>query len=335
VSKKIALITGVTGQVGSYLAEYLLEKDYEVHGVIRKSSTFSTERIEHIRDRLHLHYGDLSDGLGLAYLIFHVMPDEIYNLAAQSHVQVSFELPMMTAEHTALGVVPLLEAIHRSNPRIKFYQASSSELFGNAPAPQNELTPLQPRSPYAAAKAYAYWMTKIYREAYGMFAVNGILFNTESPRRSPTFVTRKITQAIARIKAGKQKKLELGNLDAKRDWGYAGDYVKGIYKMMQHEVPDDWALATGESHSVQEWLDTAVAHAYAIDTDNALLRDAWLNDWCVEHLDYGSRSYNRPLEVNHLQGDANKAKFFLGWQPEVKFADLVKLMMDEDLAREQ
>ncbi len=265
---KRALITGITGQDGSYLAEFLLEKGYEVHGLIRRSSTFNTERIDHIytdphdpKSKLFLHYGDLNDGGQLSNLIYNIQPDEIYHLAAQSHVRVSFDMPEFTGDVTGIGTTRMLEAIRRSKIKTRFYQASSSEMFGDAPPPQNEETPFRPRSPYGAAKAYAHWMVRNYREGYGMFAVNGILFNHESPRRGETFVTRKITRAIARMKYGLEKKLYLGNLEAKRDWGYAGDYVEAMWLMLQQQEPDDYVIATGETHSVREFVNLAFQHA--------------------------------------------------------------------------
>jgi GDPmannose 4,6-dehydratase len=263
-----ALITGITGQDGSYLAELLLSKGYEVHGLIRRSSTFNTDRIDHIytdphdpKNKLFLHYGDLNDGGQLTNLIYNVQPNEIYHLAAQSHVRVSFDMPEFTGDVTGLGTTRILEAIRRSGIKTRFYQASSSEMFGSTPPPQNEQTPFQPRSPYGAAKVYSYWMVRNYREGYGLFAVNGILFNHESPRRGETFVTRKITRAIARIKYGLENKLYLGNLEAKRDWGYAGDYVEAMWLMLQHDQPEDYVIATGESHSVREFVNLAFQHA--------------------------------------------------------------------------
>src|SRR4030066_751054 len=265
---KKVLITGITGQDGSYLAEFLLEKGYEVHGLIRRSSTFNTERIDHIyadphdpKAKLFLHYGDITDSGQLTNLIYNIQPDEIYHLAAQSHVRVSFDMPEFTGDVTGIGTTRLLESIRRSGIKTRFYQASSSEMFGDAPPPQNEETPLRPRSPYAAAKVYAYWMTVNYREGYNMFACNGILFNHESPRRGETFVTRKITRAIANIIAGKQKKLYLGNLDAKRDWGYAKEFVEAMWLILQQDKPEDYVIATGESHSVRDFVDLAFAHA--------------------------------------------------------------------------
>jgi GDPmannose 4,6-dehydratase len=319
---KKALITGITGQDGSYLAELLLAKGYEVHGLMRRSSTFNTRRIEHLYvdpheagARFFLHYGDLSDSGQLTNLIYNLQPQEIYHLAAQSHVRVSFDMPEYTGDISGLGVTRLLEAIRRSGIQTRFYQASSSELYGSAPPPQNEETPMQPRSPYAAAKLYAYWMVRNYREAYGLFAVNGILFNHESPRRGETFVTRKITRAVTRIKLGLQEKLYLGNLEARRDWGYAPDFVEGMWLMLQQETADDYVLATGESHSVREFLEAAFAHAEL--------------DW-RQYVEIDPR-YFRPLELDALLGDAAKARRLLGWEPKVSFGELVRLMVDADL----
>jgi GDPmannose 4,6-dehydratase len=319
---KKALITGITGQDGSYLAELLLAKGYEVHGLMRRSSTFNTRRIDHLYvdpheagARFFLHYGDLSDSGQLTHLIYNLQPGEIYHLAAQSHVRVSFDMPEYTGDISGLGVTRLLEAIRHSGIQTRFYQASSSELYGSAPPPQNEETPMQPRSPYAAAKLYAYWMVRNYREAYGLFAVNGILFNHESPRRGETFVTRKITRAVARIKLGLQEKLYLGNLEARRDWGYAPDFVEGMWLMLQQETADDYVLATGESHSVREFLEAAFAHA---ELD---LR---------QYVEIDPR-YFRPIEVDALLGDAAKARRLLGWEPKVSFGELVRLMVDADV----
>jgi len=319
---KKALITGITGQDGSYLAEFLLEKGYEVHGLIRRSSTFNTERIDHIyadphdlKAKLFLHYGDITDSGQLTNLIYNIQPDEIYHLAAQSHVRVSFDMPEFTGDVTGIGTTRLLESIRRSGIKTRFYQASSSEMFGDAPPPQNEETPFRPRSPYGAAKVYAYWMVRNCREGYGMFTVNGILFNHESPRRGETFVTRKITRALARIKIGLQDKLYLGNLEAKRDWGYAGDYVEAMWLMLQQDVPDDYVIATGETHSVREFLEEAFKYAGL--------------DW-KKYMEIDKR-YFRPLEVEFLQGDASKARKKLKWEPKVKFKELVKIMVDADM----
>ena len=317
-----ALITGITGQDGSYLAEYLLEKGYEVHGIIRRASTFNTERIEHLyqdphdpKAHLFLHYGDLSDSGQLTHLIYNIQPDEIYHLAAQSHVRVSFDTPEYTGDVVALGTTRILEALRRSGIKARFYQASSSEMFGGAPPPQNESTIFQPRSPYAISKVYAYHMACMYRSAYGIFASNGILFNHESPRRGETFVTRKITRGATRIKLGLQQKLYLGNLEAKRDWGYAKDYVEAMWMMLQQDVPDDFVIATGESHSVKEFL---------IKTFDLLGLD-----W-NKYVEIDQRYY-RPMEVDFLLGDSTKAKNKLGWQPKVNFGQLVKIMVESDL----
>lgn len=317
-----AIITGITGQDGSYLAELLLRKGYEVHGLIRRASTFNTDRIEHLyvdphdtQARLFLHYGDLSDSGQLTNLVYNIQPAEIYHLAAQSHVRVSFDMPEYTGDASGLGTTRLLEAIRRSGIKARFYQASSSELYGDAPAPQSEDTPFQPRSPYAAAKLYAYWMVRNYQEGYGLFAVNGILFNHESPRRGETFVTRKITRAAARIKLGLQKKLYLGNLEARRDWGYAPEYVEAMWLMLQQEKPEEYVIATGESHSVREFLEAVFSH---LDLD-----------W-QEYVEIDPR-YFRPTEVEFLLGDASKARRQLGWQPRVTFKELARIMAEADL----
>jgi GDPmannose 4,6-dehydratase len=320
---KKALITGITGQDGSYLADLLLEKGYEVHGIIRRASTFNTSRIDHLYQdphvngvRLFLHYGDLSDSLNMTRLIDRIEPEEIYHLGAQSHVRVSFDIPENTGDVTALGTIRILEAIREAQVPARFYQASSSEMFGKVQeVPQTERTPFWPRSPYAVAKVYAYWATVNYRESYGMHATNGILFNHESPRRGETFVTRKITRAIARIKLGMQKDLYLGNLDAKRDWGYAKEYVEGMWRMLQQAEADDYVLATNETHSVREFCEVAFAHV-------------GLN-W-QDFVKYDQR-YERPAEVDLLIGDPAKAKAKLGWEPTTKFEDLAKLMVDADL----
>jgi GDPmannose 4,6-dehydratase len=364
---KKALITGITGQDGSYLAELLLEKSYEVHGLIRRSSTFNTERIDHIyadphdpKAKLFLHYGDITDSGQLTNLIYNIQPEEIYHLAAQSHVRVSFDMPEFTGDVTGIGTTRLLESIRRSGIKTRFYQASSSEMFGDAPPPQNEETPFRPRSPYSAAKVYAYWMVKNYREGYGMFAVNGILFNHESPRRGETFVTRKITRALARIKYGLENKLYLGNLDAKRDWGYAPDFVKAMWLMLQQNKPDDYVIATGETHSVREFVNLAFEHAgielewkgngvgekgvvksFASNlypqSSNGLSSRASNLQPLSSNLNVGDvlieidQRYFRPLEVEFLQGDASKAKKRLNWEPKVKFKDLVRIMVDADI----
>lgn len=320
--KKTALITGITGQDGSYLAEFLISKGYEVHGIVRRSSSFNRSRIDHLygdphlpSTQLFLHYGDLSDSGQLTEIIYNIKPDEIYHLAAQSHVRVSFDLSEYTGDITGLGTTRLLEAVRRSGIPTRFYQASSSEMYGSAPAPQNENTPFQPRSPYAAAKVYAYWMVRNYRDGYGLFACNGILFNHESPRRGETFVTRKITRGIAQILAGRSSVLYLGNLSAKRDWGYAPEYVEVMWKMLQADAPDDYVIGTGEPHSVEEFL--AEAFAY-VDLD----RD--------KHIKIDPRHY-RPTEVNELRADAGKAREKLQWVPRIMFQDLVKIMVDADL----
>jgi GDPmannose 4,6-dehydratase len=321
---KKALITGITGQDGSYLAELLLAKGYEVHGIIRRASTFNTGRIDHLyKDphingvRLFLHYGDIADSTNLIKLLYRIQPEEIYHLAAQSHVRVSFDIPEYTGDVTGLSTVRILEAIRETGLKARFYQASSSEMFGKvSEVPQRETTPFHPRSPYGAAKVYAYWATVNYRESYGMFACNGILFNHESPRRGETFVTRKITRAVAHIKAGLQDKLFLGNLDAKRDWGYAKEYVEAMWLMLQQENPDDYVVATGETHSVEEFLEEAFSH---VDLD-------WRK---YVELD---PKYRRPAEVDLLIGDASKAKSVLGWQPTTTFSELVRLMVDADVA---
>lgn len=319
---KKALITGITGQDGSYLAELLLSKGYIVHGLIRRSSTFNTDRLDHIyvdphdpKSKLFLHYGDITDSGQLTNLIYNIQPDEIYHLAAQSHVRVSFDMPEFTGDVTGIGTTRLLEAIRRSGIQTRYYQASSSEMFGDAPPPQNEETPFRPRSPYAAAKVYAYWMVRNYREGYKMFAVNGILFNHESPRRGETFVTKKITRGLARIRFGLQDKLYLGNLDARRDWGYAPDFVEAMWMMLQQDEPDDYVIATGETHSVREFLEEAF---------NYLGLD-WRNYVEIDH------RYFRPLEVEVLQGDASKARSKLGWEPKVRFKELVRIMVDADI----
>jgi GDPmannose 4,6-dehydratase len=323
---KRALITGVTGQDGSYLAELLLGKGYEVHGIIRRSSSFNTGRLDEFYQdpheperRLVLHYGDLNDASSLNTILRQVRPDEIYNLGAQSHVRVSFDVPEYTGEVTGLGTLRLLEAIRETAQTPRFYQASSSELFGSAPAPQNEATPFQPRSPYACAKAYAYYITKNYREAYGLFAVNGILFNHESPRRGETFVTRKITRAVARIKLGRQDKLFLGNLKAKRDWGYAPEFCEAMWLMLQQDRPDDYAVCTGETHTVADMLDEAFGYLEL--------------DW-HKYVEIDPR-YFRPAEVDVLCGDASKAARLLGWKPKVTFKELVRIMVDADLKAAQ
>lgn len=311
---KKALITGITGQDGSYLAEYLLNLGYSVHGTLRRSSSFNTGRIDHIFERLHLHYADMSDGGSLRNAIIKSTPDEIYNLAAQSHVKTSFEIPEYTADVTGVGVLRLLDAAREFAPEARIYQAGSSEMFGNEPAPQNENTPFRPRSPYGCAKVFAHNAAVNYRESYGMHVSNGILFNHESPRRGETFVTRKITKALGRIKKGLQFELVLGNLDARRDWGFAGDYVKGMHLMLQQGEPDDYVIATGETHSVRKFLDEAFGYA-ELDWRQYVLID---------------EKYFRPAEVDMLQGDASKAERILGWKPKTTFKELVRLMVDAD-----
>ncbi len=319
-----ALITGITGQDGSYLAEFLLEKGYEVHGIIRRASTFNTGRIDHlykdphINDvRLFLHYGDISDSTNLIKLLYRIQPDEVYHLAAQSHVRVSFDIPEYTADVTGLSTIRILEAIRETGVKSKFYQASSSEMFGKVhEVPQRETTPFHPRSPYGVAKVCAHWATVNYRESYDLFACAGILFNHESPRRGETFVTRKITRAVARIKAGMQKKLYLGNLDAKRDWGYAKEYVEAMWLMLQQDAPDDYVIATGETHSVEDFLTAAFSHVSL--------------DW-HDYVELDPK-YLRPAEVDLLIGDASKANNKLGWSPKVTFKELVRIMVEADLA---
>lgn len=320
---KRAFITGITGQDGSYLAELLLMKGYEVHGLIRRASTFNTSRIDHLyvdpheaSAKLFLHYGDLSDGARLVTLLNQIQPDEVYNLAAQSHVRVSFDEPIHTGNTTGIGSARLLEAVRTIGLETRFYQASSSEMFGATPPPQNEETPFYPRSPYGAAKVYSYWMTRNYREAYGVYAVNGILFNHESPRRGATFVTRKITRAVAAIKAGSQQELYLGNLDAVRDWGYAAEYAEGMWRMLQADQPDDYVLATGKAFSVRDFLGFAFDHAGL--------------DWC-DHVRFDER-YLRPTEVDALVGDASKAKELLDWSASVASPELAAIMVDADIA---
>jgi GDPmannose 4,6-dehydratase len=320
---KLALITGITGQDGSYLADLLLEKGYEVHGIIRRASTFNTSRIDHLYAdphvngvRMFLHYGDLSDSVNLVKLLYELKPDEIYHLGAQSHVRVSFDIPEYTSDVTGVGTIRILEAIREVGLRSRFFQASSSEMFGKAQqVPQSEKTPFWPRSPYGVAKVFSYWATINYRESYGLHASNGIMFNHESPRRGETFVTRKISRAVAAIKHGLQKELFLGNLDAKRDWGYAPEYVEGAWRILQLEEGDDFVLATGETHTVREFVEAAFEHA---DLD-------WKQ--FVKH----DPRYERPAEVDLLLGDASKAKKILGWEPKVRFHQLVRIMVDADM----
>lgn len=335
---KVSLITGINGQDGSYLAELLLSKGYEVHGMIRRHSTICTERIADILDNKNffLHYGDMTDSHNLTALIREVNPDEIYNLAAQSNVGTSFEVPEYTAEVTGVGTIKILEAVRQVNPKIKFYQASTSELFGGIPetAPQNEKTPFYPKSPYGAAKLYSYWMTVNYREAYNIFACNGILFNHESPRRGTDFVTRKITVGIAKIMAGKQEKISLGNLNAKRDWGFAGDYVNGMWLILQQDKPEDFVLATGETHTVREFVEAAF--------NEVDIKIEWRGSG-VDEKGYCSKTgkilvdvnpkFFRPAEVDLLLGDPSKAEKILGWKREISFKELVKIMMNADLKK--
>jgi GDPmannose 4,6-dehydratase len=320
---KKALITGITGQDGSYLADLLIAKGYEVHGIIRRASTFNTARIDHLYQdphvngvRLFLHYGDLADSVNLTKLLYELQPDEVYNLGAQSHVRVSFDIPEYTADVTGVGTIRILEAIRESGVKPRFYQASSSEMYGKVQeVPQTEKTPFWPRSPYGCAKMFGYWATVNYRESYGLFASNGILFNHESPRRGETFVTRKISRAVAAIKLGLQKELYLGNLDAKRDWGYAPEYVEGMWRMLQADQPDDFVLATNETHTVKEFVEVAFGHVGL--------------DW-EKHIKYDAR-YERPAEVDLLIGDPAKAKKQLGWEPKVRFKELVQIMVDADV----
>lgn len=346
---KKALITGITGQDGSYLAEFLLSKGYEVHGLIRRASTFNTYRIDHIyvdphdpKARLFLHYGDLSDSGQIISIIYDIQPDEVYHLGAQSHVRVSFDMPEYTGDVTALGTTRLLEAIRRSGIKTKFYQASSSEMFGASPPPQNEKTPFYPRSPYAVAKVYAYWITVNYREAYKFFACNGILFNHESPRRGETFVTRKITRALAHILAGKQEKLYLGNLNAKRDWGFAPEYVEAMWLMLQQEEPDDYVIGTGESHSVREFVEKAFFYAgvevewKGEGTEEKGIVKSLDKKW--DHILKAGKviieidpKYFRPTEVEYLMADPTKAKLRLGWEPRTTFEELIMIMVDYDM----
>ena len=318
-----ALITGITGQDGSYLAEFLLDKGYDVHGIIRRASTFNTDRIDHLFQDIHekgvslrLHYGDLLDSSSLKKILGEVEPDEVYNLGAQSHVRVSFDLPVFTVDTVAMGALRLLEAIQDVNPKgIRYYQAGSSEMYGSAAAPQSESTPFEPRSPYACAKVFAHYQTINHRESYGIFAANGILFNHESPRRGETFVTRKVTRAATRIKLGLQDKLYLGNLDARRDWGFAGDYVKAMWLMLQQDEPDDYVIATGSDHSVRDWVE-GVFRKLDLDAE--------------KHIEFDPR-YLRPAEVDQLRGDCRKAKDKLGWEPEVDFDGLMDMMIASDL----
>ncbi len=324
-AERRALITGITGQDGSYLAEFLLGRGYEVHGIVRRASTFNTGRIEHLYQDRHepdakliLHYGDIADGTNLTRLLTEIQPHEVYHLAAQSHVRTSFDIPEYTADVTALGTLRLLDALRDSGTQARFYQASSSEMFGKAPPAQSERTPFQPCSPYAISKLFAYWTVVNYRESYGMFAANGILFNHESPRRGETFVTRKVTRSLARILAGKEQYLYLGNLDARRDWGYAPEYVEAMWLMLQQDQPDDYVIATGESHSVRDFVETSFALVGL--------------DW-REYVRFDP-VYVRPSEVDHLLGDPSKAMNNLGWRPKTTFRDLVRIMLESDLEAE-
>ena len=346
---KIALITGITGQDGSYLVEFLLSKGYEVHGINRRASTFNTHRIDHLyvdphnsNAKLFLHYGDLSDPGIISEIIWNINPGEIYNLGAQSHVQVSFSMPEFTGNITGLGTTRILDAIKRSGIKSKFYQASSSEMFGSSFPPQNEQTRFYPRSPYAAAKIYSYWMTVNYREAYNLFASNGILFNHESPRRGETFVTRKITRAVAAILAGKQKKIYLGNLEAKRDWGFAPEYVEVMWRMLQQDIPDDYVIGSGESHSVREFVENSFEYVgieiewkgekekeigIVKSINNKFKSDINVGDVLIEV----DSKYFRPTEVEHLCADISKAKKNLDWEPRITFTELIKIMIDYDM----
>jgi GDPmannose 4,6-dehydratase len=339
---KKALITGIAGQDGSYLAEFLLSKGYEVHGIIRWDSVFTTQRVEHLFKDPHLngvsfmmHYGDLTDTGNIERLINQIKPDEIYHLAAMSHVRVSFDMPEYTVNTDALGTLRILEAIKNSGLPIKFYMAASSEMFGSSPPPQNEKTPFHPRSPYACAKVFSYHITQLYREAYGIFAANGILFNHESSRRGPTFVTRKITRAVARIKAGLDKKIYLGNLEAKRDWGFAPCYVEAMHLMLQHQKPDDFVIATGETHSVREFLEEAFEYAgFEIEPNGKSgIEEKYINKKTGEAVVEIDPRYFRPAEVEVLVGDISKAREKLEWQPKIKFKDLVKIMIDADFRK--
>lgn len=343
-NNKVALITGITGQDGSYLAEFLLKKGYEVHGIIRRASTFNTARINHLYEdphiegaKMRLHYGDLSDSSNLNRILEKIQPDEIYHLGAQSHVRVSFDLPEYTGDITGLGTTRILDAIKETKIKAKFYQASSSEMFGKVTElPIKETTPFNPRSPYGCAKVYAFWITKNYRDSYNIFACNGMLFNHESPRRGETFVTRKITQGLARIKLNKIQKLFLGNLDAQRDWGYAEDFVYGMWLMLQAEEPDDYILATGETHSVREFTEKAAQHL-GIDLywEGEGLNEKGIDRNTGKIIIEIDPRYFRPAEVDVLLGDYSKAKKKLGWEPKVKFEELVKLMVDHDLNMEE
>lgn len=339
---RVALITGITGQDGSYLTELLLGKGYEVHGIIRRHSTPCTDRIDHLledrqyRDRLFLHYGDLTDTSCLSNIINTYKPDEVYNLAAQSHVGISFEVPEYTADVTGVGTLRILEAIHQSGLNCKYYQASTSELFGGLPetAPQSEATPFYPKSPYGAAKLYSYWITVNYRESYNLFACNGILFNHESPRRGDNFVTRKITIAVANIMAGKQEKLSLGNMDAKRDWGFAGDYVEGMWRILQQDKPGDYVLATNETHTVREFVELAFAEVgVTVEWKGTGVEEKGYDKATRRLLVDVNPEFFRPAEVEFLWGDASRAERKLGWKREVSFPQLVQMMVDEDMKK--
>ena len=339
---RVALITGITGQDGSYLTELLLGKGYEVHGIIRRHSTPCTDRIDHLledrqyKDRLFLHYGDLTDTSCLSNIINTYKPDEVYNLAAQSHVGISFEVPEYTADVTGVGTLRILEAIHQSGLNCKYYQASTSELFGGLPetAPQNETTPFYPKSPYGAAKLYSYWITVNYRESYNLFACNGILFNHESPRRGDNFVTRKITIAVANIMAGKQEKLSLGNMDAKRDWGFAGDYVEGMWRILQQDKPGDYVLATNETHTVREFVELAFAEVgVTVEWKGTGVEEKGYDKATGKLLVDVNPEFFRPAEVEFLWGDASRAERELGWKREVSFPQLVQMMVDEDMKK--
>ncbi len=341
---KKALITGITGQDGSYLAELLIEKGYQVHGIIRRSSSFNTARIDHLYNnqeildkKLFLHYGDLTDSSNISRIIEKIKPDEIYNLGAQSHVKVSFEIPEYTCDTTGLGTLRILDAIKDSGIKTKFYQASSSEMFGLVQeVPQNEKTPFYPRSPYGCAKVFSYWITKNYRESYGIFACNGILFNHESPRRGGTFVTKKITQGLVKIKLGLEDKLYLGNLEAKRDWGYTKDFVYGMHLMMQANKPDDYVLATGETHSVREFVELSCKHlSIDLEWQGQGINEKGLDRKTGKTIIEIEKKYFRPAEVDLLIGDYSKAKKELNWEPRVKFEELVKIMIEADLENEK
>lgn len=339
---KTALITGITGQDGSYLAELLLQKDYEVHGIVRRSSSFNRQRIEHLLTgpdsaRLHLHYGDLNDSSSINQILKRVQPAEVYHLGAQSHVRISFDMPEYTGDVTGIGTLRLLEGIHDSGITTKFYQASSSEMYGKVQAvPQNESTPFYPRSPYAAAKVYGYWITVNYRESYNLFACNGILFNHESPRRGENFVTRKITLSLAKIVRGELDVLSLGNLDAKRDWGYAPDYVEAMWRMLQADQPDDYVVATGETHSVREFVEAAATHAgFDITWEGNGVEERGVDKKTGKTIVSIDPKFYRPTEVDLLIGDPTKAQTKLGWKPQVTFHELVRIMMEADLHPER